>query len=190
MRVGEGDTSGLILGTPLRETVRPSLTSLMGGRSAVDLMAPLIGVAIIFAVWLVGAWQEWARGFVIYPWDAVEPIFAEESSTRYWRATKATLWAATRGLLIGGSLAFVSALVAAGVPGLRRSIIRLAAIANAAPWVAIAPCLIIILDPHQCPAALHLGIGDSVTGEHCPNAFDFHMVPCRRLATAWSDWWQ
>ena len=139
---------------PLDESKRPSFMSLMGSRSALDLLAPLVGLAIIFALWIVGGWQGWARGFVIYPWDALEPVFAEESSERYWRAMKATLWAASRGLLIGGSLAFIAALVAAGVPGLRRSIVRLAAIANAAPWVAIAPCLIMLLGRERGPTAV------------------------------------
>ena len=90
------------MGAPLDESKRPSFMSLMGSRSALDLLAPLVGLAIIFALWITGGWQGWAGGFVIYPWDALEPVFAEESSERYWRATKATLWAASRGLLIGG----------------------------------------------------------------------------------------
>ena len=90
---------------------------------------------------------------VVTPAEAVEPIFGETSGL-YWRALKATAWSAFRGLLIGGSLAFAAALIAAGVPFLRRSITRLAAIANAAPWVAVAPCLIIILGKGQGPTAV------------------------------------
>lgn len=91
---------------------------------------------------------------VVTPAEAVDPIFAAESSERYWRATQATLWSAFRGLLIGGGLAFSAALLAAGVPFLRRSIVRLAAIANAAPWVAIAPCIIIVLGRDRGPTAI------------------------------------
>ena len=40
------------------------------------------------------------------------------------------------------------------MPFLRRSITRLAAIANAAPWVAVAPCLIIILGKDRGPTAV------------------------------------
>ena len=77
-----------------------------------------------------------------------------DSRDVYWRATKATVWAAFRGLVIGGPLAFIAALVAAAVPTLRRSITRLAAIANAAPWVAVAPCLIVMLGRDRGPVAV------------------------------------
>ena len=89
---------------------------------------------------------------VVTPAKAIEPIFGDSAGI-YWRAAGATTWSAFRGLLIGGSLAFIAALLAAG-PFLRRSITRLAAIANAAPWVAVAPCLIIILGKDRGPTAV------------------------------------
>ena len=84
------------------------------------------------------------------PWNRS----SESRASVYRRAVAATTWSAFRGLVIGGSLAFIAALVAAGVPFLRRSITRLAAIANAAPWVAVAPCLIIILGKSRGPTAV------------------------------------
>lgn len=123
------------------------------GYSVPDLLAPLGGLSLIFVVWVYGGRAGWARGMVVTPADAVGPIFGESSGV-YWRATKATMWSATRGLAIGAVLAFVAALLAAGVPALRRSITRLAAIANAAPWVAVAPCLIIILGKDRGPTAV------------------------------------
>ena len=42
----------------------------------------------------------------------------------------------------------------ATVPALRRAISRLAAIANAAPWVAVAPCLLVVLGRDKGPTAV------------------------------------
>ena len=64
------------------------------------------------------------------------------------------MWSAARGLVIGGSLAFLAAVLTAAVPALRRAISRLAAIANAAPWVAVAPCLLVILGRDRGPTAV------------------------------------
>ena len=119
----------------------------------VNNVLPVFGALLLFAIWVHGGRAGWASGMVVTPAEAVEPIFGETSGL-YWRALKATAWSAFRGLLIGGSLAFAAALIAAGVPFLRRSITRLAAIANAAPWVAVAPCLIIILGKGQGPTAV------------------------------------
>ena len=116
-------------------------------------LLPLLGALILLAIWIYGGRAGWASGMVVTPAKAIEPIFGESSGI-YWRAVQATAWSAFRGLLIGGSLAFIAALLAAGVPFLRRSITRLAAIANAAPWVAVAPCLIIILGKDRGPTAV------------------------------------
>jgi sulfonate transport system permease protein len=113
----------------------------------------LSGVAIVAVLWIVGGRAGWGRGMVITPWDAVRPIVGSSHDV-YWRATKATAWEALRGLAIGSVVAFVAALLAGTVPALRRSITRLAAIANAAPWVAVAPCLLVILGRDRGPVAV------------------------------------
>ncbi len=118
-----------------------------------DLALPLIGALLLLAIWIYGGRAGWASGMVVTPAKAIEPIFGDSAGI-YWRAAGVTTWSAFRGLLIGGSLAFIAALLAAGVPFLRRSITRLAAIANAAPWVAVAPCLIIILGKDRGPTAV------------------------------------
>jgi ABC-type nitrate/sulfonate/bicarbonate transport system permease component len=118
-----------------------------------DRLLASVGGLTLLAIWIYGGRAGWAGGMIVTPAEAVAPILGE-SSTVYRRAAAATTWSAFRGLLIGGALAFVAALVAAGVPFLRRSITRLAAIANAAPWVAVAPCLIIILGKSRGPTAV------------------------------------
>ncbi len=146
MRTVEGEAA-----TPLQETAKRS--PIWPRVPPVNNLLPVFGALLLLAIWIYGGRAGWASGMVVTPAEAVEPIFGESNGI-YRRALKATAWSAFRGLLIGGSLAFVAALIAAGVPFLRRSITRLAAIANAAPWVAVAPCLIIILGKGQGPTAV------------------------------------
>jgi sulfonate transport system permease protein len=113
----------------------------------------VVGVVAAIALWVIGGKAGWANGMVVTPAEAVDPIFGESSDV-YLRATTATVWAALRGLMIGSSTAFVAALAATSLPALRRSITRLAAIANAAPWVAVAPCLLVILGRDRGPVAV------------------------------------
>ena len=142
------------MNAPLERSSSPTLIAMVRGSSVANVVAPLIGVALLLGLWIWGGRSGWAGGMVITPAEAIEPIFDEESSRRYWRATRATLWSALRGLMIGGVLAFGAALTAASVPFLRRSIVRLAAVANAAPWVAIAPLLIVVLGRGRGPVAV------------------------------------
>ncbi len=152
----------------------PSLRRIIYG----DAAAALFGLGVIFAVWTYGGRQGWANGFVVTPADAIRPIFGDSADV-YRRATTATVWSAFRGMVIGSTLAFIAALVAAGVPALRRTITRLAAIANAAPWVAIAPCLLIVLGRESGPVAVaaiavffyvfistYVGLGAATTATH------------------------
>lgn len=117
------------------------------------VVLPIAGLAVTCTVWVIGGRAGWAKGMVVTPMEALEPLFGE-SADLYSRATAATVWAALRGLMIGGTLAFLSALLTATVPWLRRSITRLAALANAAPWVAVAPCLLVILGRDRGPTAV------------------------------------
>jgi sulfonate transport system permease protein len=134
------------------ETTIPSSRQRLS-RAVAASWPPMIGVGLMFALWIYGGRAGWANGMVVTPAAAIDPILGESSDV-YWRATKATMWSAARGLAIGSLLAFVAALLAAGVPWMRRSITRLAAIANAAPWVAVAPCLIIVLGKSRGPTAV------------------------------------
>ncbi len=135
--------SGGTLGSP------SPLRRLAPGR----IVAPAIGVAITLSIWIVGGRAGWASGMVVTPAEAIRPLFGASHSL-YVRATRATVWEAGRGLAIGSMVAFVAALVATALPSLRGAISRLAAIANAAPWVAVAPCLLVILGRDRGPVAV------------------------------------
>jgi sulfonate transport system permease protein len=89
---------------------------------------------------------------VVTPAEAIRPIV--DNPQAYRRATAATVSAAVKGFLIGGGLAFAAAVLAVSVPAARGLVVRLAAVANAAPWVAVAPCLLIVLGRDQGPVAV------------------------------------
>ena len=131
---------------------RPSRSRLP--RAAVSAWGPaLAGGAIVVVLWIVGGKQGWGSGMIVTPSEALRPMLGDSRDV-YVRATRATAWEATRGLVIGSVLAIVAAAVAAAVPSLRRGIGRLAAIANAAPWVAVAPCLLVVLGRGRGPTAV------------------------------------
>ena len=123
----------------------------MGTRSR--SVAPMAtGIGVLLALWIWGGRQGWANGMVVTPAEALQPIL--DKTDTYRRATAATVSAAAKGFVVGGAIAFVAAVVAASLPPLRGFVVRLAAIANAAPWVAVAPCLLIVLGRDQGPVAV------------------------------------
>jgi ABC-type nitrate/sulfonate/bicarbonate transport system permease component len=117
------------------------------------VLLPMIGLGAILALWIVGGRAGWASGMIVTPAEAVRPITGD-SRDLYVRAARATVWSAARGLAIGSAIAFLAALVTHAVPALRRAISRLAAIANAAPWVAVAPCMLVVLGRQRGPTAV------------------------------------
>ncbi len=118
-------------GHPRRSSSRKARVTAVGAR--LRSVAPIaVRLVVIVVVWTIGGRAGRAKGMIVTPRRALSPITGDSRQV-YWRATKSTVWAAFRGLLIGGTLAFLAALLAAAIPGLRRSITRLAAIANAAP---------------------------------------------------------
>lgn len=138
--------------TTLRPPARTRSRSLLPA-SAARGAAPLAGALCVLALWEIGGRAGWADGMVVTPGEALQPIVGETHEL-YRRATFATIGAATRGLVVGSLVAFSAALLAAGVPASRRAISRLAAVANAAPWVAVAPCLLVVLGRDRGPAAV------------------------------------
>ena len=123
-------------------------------RARVERVAyPVVGVALLLVLWIVGGRAGWAKGMVVTPRAAIAPIVGDSADV-YMRATRATLWVAARGFVIGSLLAYGAALLATAVPPARRTIGKLAAIVNAAPWVAVAPCLMIVLGNKRAPVAI------------------------------------
>jgi ABC-type nitrate/sulfonate/bicarbonate transport system permease component len=136
-----------------RDPVRPAAPPRASAVPIRSIAAGAAGIGVALAVWVVGGRAGWANGMVVTPAEALAPLFGD-SAQIYRRATTATVTAAARGFVVGGLLAFVSALVAATVPALRAAISRFATIANAAPWVAVAPCMLVILGRERGPSAV------------------------------------
>jgi ABC-type nitrate/sulfonate/bicarbonate transport system permease component len=118
-----------------------------------SLLAPAAGIAVLVGIWVWAGNAGVANGMVVTPVEAIRPIVGDSYDT-YLRAATATISAAARGFLIGGTLAFLAALVAVSVPPLRGVVVRFATVANAAPWVAVAPCMLIVLGRDQGPVAV------------------------------------
>jgi sulfonate transport system permease protein len=112
-----------------------------------------VGFATVVGLWIVGGKRHWAEGMIVTPTEAIRPLLGDSREV-YVRATQATVSASLRGLVIGSVIAIAAALVAVAAPPLRRTISRLAAIANAAPWVAVAPCLLVVLGRSRGPTAV------------------------------------
>ena len=123
------------------------------GATIQSLAAPAAGIVLLLALWGWGGRAGWAGGMVVTPAEAIRPLVGD-SSDSYRRAAASTISAAARGFVIGGGIAFIAALLAVSVPALRGFVVRLAAVANAAPWVAVAPCLLIVLGREQGPVAV------------------------------------
>jgi ABC-type nitrate/sulfonate/bicarbonate transport system permease component len=122
-------------------------------RPSTAWLATAAGVTVVAVVWIVGGRIGWADGMVVTPAEAVRPILGPKHEL-YLRALRATTWAAARGLAIGGGSAFLAAVGAAVVPAARQVVGRLAAVANSAPWVAVAPCLLVVLGRDRGPTAV------------------------------------
>jgi sulfonate transport system permease protein len=113
-----------------------------------------LGVVLLIAAWEVAARAGLANGFVLGPADAVAAVLDPATLPRSLRAASVTFGAAATGLLIGGLLAAVSALVAHQVRPLRRVVDQIAALANSAPWVAIGPVVLVVAGRDSGPVAI------------------------------------
>ncbi len=114
----------------------------------------VLGIAVLLGAWELAGLFKLAGGFVITPRAALHPLFAAGDRQLYIRAAQATFAEALRGLLYGGVLAMLAALVADQIPRLRRHVERMAALANSAPWVAIGPVVLVVAGRNTGPVAI------------------------------------
>lgn len=137
---------------PDRATVPPA-TQRMPTRAR-EIAVHTVGVVLLLLAWEAAARAGLANGFVIGPIDAVGAVIDPATLGRSMRAAGVTFGAAATGLLIGGLLAAVSALVAHHVRFLRRVVDQIAALANSAPWVAIGPVVLVVAGRDAGPVAI------------------------------------
>ncbi|MFI7588770.1 ABC transporter permease [Spongisporangium articulatum] len=112
----------------------------------------LAGVMLLLTLWELAGRAHLADGFVLTPAEAVRPLL--DDPRVYRRAAEATFTAAAKGLLYGGGLAVLAALIADQVPPLRASADRVAALANSAPWVAVGPVVLLVAGSGAGPVAI------------------------------------
>lgn len=117
-------------------------------------IAAVAGVVALFAAWEVAGRAGLAGGFVLTPGDAIAPLLDTDDRPIYVRSAAATFSAAAQGLLYGGGLAVLAALVADQVRVLRSAVDRLAALANSAPWVAVGPIVLLVAGAEAGPVAI------------------------------------
>ena len=86
--------------------------------------------------------------------DVVVTLFSPENFPLLARSALATLASAAKGLLLGGSLAILLAIVMRLLPPLQPGLDRLALLVNATPPIALGPILIVVFSRSQTPTVL------------------------------------
>ena len=86
--------------------------------------------------------------------DVVVTLFSPENFPLLARSALATLASAAKGLLLGGSLAVLLAIVMRLLPPLQPGLDRLALLVNATPPIALGPILIVVFSRSQTPTVL------------------------------------
>lgn len=125
-----------------------------GRRRLAGVLTHAAGVAVLLVVWELAGRAGVADGFVVTPGKAVAPLADATDRGTYLRAAGATFGAAGRGLLIGGVLAVLSAIVASQLRPVRRLVAHVAALANSAPWVAVGPVVLVVAGRNSGPVAI------------------------------------
>ncbi|MFZ3214788.1 MAG: ABC transporter permease subunit [Candidatus Acidiferrales bacterium] len=86
--------------------------------------------------------------------DVAVTLFAPANLPLLARSAVATLASAAKGLVLGGSLAILLAIVMRLLPPLRPGLDRFALLVNATPPIALAPILIVVFSRSQTPTVL------------------------------------
>jgi ABC-type nitrate/sulfonate/bicarbonate transport system permease component len=86
--------------------------------------------------------------------DVAITLFAPENFPLLTRSALSTLASAAKGLLLGGSLAVLLAIVMRLLPPLQPGLDRLALLVNATPPIALGPILIVVFSRSQTPTVL------------------------------------
>ena len=106
---------------------------------------------------LVTAWEVLGRtGTLGVSWPPLSDVLRQgfDDRTILWESLLATVGAATKGFLIGISVAILLALTGLLLPRLRPGIGRLAAIVNSIPWLALGPLLVMLVAPDLTPVVI------------------------------------
>jgi ABC-type nitrate/sulfonate/bicarbonate transport system permease component len=126
---------------------------------AVSRPAANFGYAAVGLLAFFAAWQWVGKSGVAGPAlpalsDVAVTLFDPATLASLARSAAYTLASAAKGLLFGGTLAVLLAVVMHLLPPLRPGLDRLAVLVNATPPIAVGPILIVLFSRDQTPAAL------------------------------------
>jgi NitT/TauT family transport system permease protein len=124
------------------------------GASAENIGYAVLGLAIFFGLWQFAGKSGWAGSALPPLSDVLVTLRDPQTMDLLAASAKYTLASAAKGLLFGGSLAVLLAVVMHLLPPLRPGLDRLAVLMNATPPIAIGPILIVVFSRSQTPAAL------------------------------------
>ncbi len=112
------------------------------------------GLVLFFALWQWAGKAAVAGPALPAASDVVVTLFSPENFPLLIRSALATLASAAKGLLLGGSLAVLLAIVMRLLPPLQPGLDRLALLVNATPPIALGPILIVVFSRSQTPTVL------------------------------------
>jgi ABC-type nitrate/sulfonate/bicarbonate transport system permease component len=112
------------------------------------------GLGLFFALWQWAGKAAVAGPVLPAVSDVLITLFSPENFPLLARSALATLASAAKGLLLGGSLAVLLAIVMRLLPPLQPGLDRLALLVNATPPIALGPILIVVFSRSQTPTVL------------------------------------
>jgi NitT/TauT family transport system permease protein len=108
-----------------------------------------LGIVLMFGIWEVIGQTEVLGS----SWPAFSEVMTSFADNRavFQRAFNNTILDAVIGFAIGMTLGFTIALIGLMIPALRGAMGRLATTANAIPWIALGPLVVMVLSPQRAP---------------------------------------
>lgn len=123
-------------------------------RTIVNVGYAILGLLMFFGLWQWAGKTGIAGSDLPSLSDVVKTLLDPATFPLLMRSAVYTLVSAAKGLVFGGVLAVLLAVMIHLLPPLRPGLDRLAIIVNAAPPIAIGPILIVVFSRSQTPAAL------------------------------------
>ena len=123
-------------------------------RTTTSAIYAVVGLLLFLSLWQWAGKAAVAGPVLPAVSDVALTLFSPDNFPLLTRSAFATLASAAKGLLLGGSLAVLLAIVMRLVPPLRPGLDRLALLVNATPPIALGPILIVVFSRSQTPTVL------------------------------------
>lgn len=123
-------------------------------RSTTSALYAAAGLVLFLALWQWAGKAAVAGPVLPAVSDVAVTLFSPDNFPLLTRSALATLASAAKGLLLGGFLAVLFAIVMRLLPPLQPGLDRLALLVNATPPIALGPILIVVFSRSQTPTVL------------------------------------